>query len=416
MSTKNIILVLVVIAIGGTIWYLESGKAGRHSDAEVVSVAPRTPVLPENSTNDDTAPDSGVSGPVAATSPVATKAPAPDKSKKYPLAKEITTLDAFINTGVDAAGKPKPITISELVGKKVILVDFWTYSCINCQRTQPYLNAWYEKYKDKGLEIVGVHTPEFDFEKNLDNVKAAVVKEGIKYPVVLDNDFSTWTAYQNRFWPRKYLIDIDGYIVYDRIGEGGYDETEQEIQKLLAERADVLNISNAGIPQGVVKPAEDLQAVNGGTLETYFGSARNQTLGNGTRGVTGTQTFTKPTAGNVAQHVLYLGGTWNVQPEYAESASAGATITLSYKAQNVFFVAKAAGNSGANGVTIKITRDGKALGAEAGEDVKMVGGESTALIKEARLYKLIEDKAVGEHTIEITIPAGALEAFTFTFG
>jgi thiol-disulfide isomerase/thioredoxin len=123
--------------------------------------------------------------------------------------------------------------LSEIVGKKVVLVDFWTYSCINCQRTQPYLNAWYKKYKDAGLEIVGVHTPEFAFEKDRANVVAAVEKFGITYPVVQDNDYQTWGTYGNRYWPRKYLIDIDGYIVYDHIGEGGYEETEEKIQELL---------------------------------------------------------------------------------------------------------------------------------------------------------------------------------------
>src|SRR3989344_6786961 len=144
-----------------------------------------------------------------------------EKLARYEPAKEITTPDGFIN--IDG----EPITISEFIGKKVILVDFWTYSCINCQRTTPYLNAWYKKYgstllttSSPGLVIIGLHTPEFEFEKNYQNVLEATKKMGIKYPVVLDNDYSTWNAYQNRFWPRKYLIDIDGYIVYDHIGEG----------------------------------------------------------------------------------------------------------------------------------------------------------------------------------------------------
>ena len=127
------------------------------------------------------------------------------KAMRYERAKEITTPDGFINT--DA------ISVGELVGQKVILIDFWTYSCINCQRTTPYLNAWYETYKDQGLEIIGLHTPEFAFEEEYQNVLQAVENLGIKYPVVLDNDYSTWRAYRNRFWPHKYLIDIDGFIV-----------------------------------------------------------------------------------------------------------------------------------------------------------------------------------------------------------
>jgi thiol-disulfide isomerase/thioredoxin len=160
------------------------------------------------------------------------------KSKIYKAAKEITSPDGFINT------ESQSITIGEFVGKKVVLIDFWTYSCINCQRTLPYLNKWYEKYKNEGLEIIGIHTPEFEFEKKYDNVKKATEKFGIKFPVVLDNDFSTWRAYQNNYWPRKYLIDIDGYIIYDHIGEGAYEETEQKIKAALSERAIILKVNN----------------------------------------------------------------------------------------------------------------------------------------------------------------------------
>jgi thiol-disulfide isomerase/thioredoxin len=153
---------------------------------------------------------------------------AAEKAKIYDSAKEIVSPAGFINTDEN-------LQIKNLIGKKVVLLDFWTYSCINCQRTLPYITSWYDKYKDAGLEIIGVHTPEFAFEKEYDNVVAATKKWGVNYPVVLDNDYGTWQAYKNRYWPRKYLIDIDGYIVYDHIGEGGYDETEKKIQELLME-------------------------------------------------------------------------------------------------------------------------------------------------------------------------------------
>ena len=166
-----------------------------------------------------------------------------EKDRLYQVAKEITTPDGFINTGQNLDGSAKPISIGEFVGSKVVLVDFWTYSCINCQRTTPYLNAWYQKYKDEGLVIIGLHTPEFEFEKIYQNVLEATKSMEIKYPVVLDNDYSTWNAYRNRFWPRKYLIDINGYIVYDHIGEGKYEETEKKIQEALAERKVVLGNS-----------------------------------------------------------------------------------------------------------------------------------------------------------------------------
>ncbi len=144
-------------------------------------------------------------------------------------AAEISTPNGFINTN------GKPITIGELRNKKVVLVSFWTYSCINCKRTLPYFNDWYTKYKDQGLEIVSIHTPEFSFEHVLKNVESAVATHKIEYPVVLDNDYSTWSLYGNQYWPRRYLVNKDGYIIYDHIGEGDYEETENRIKIALEE-------------------------------------------------------------------------------------------------------------------------------------------------------------------------------------
>ena len=233
-----------------------------------------------------------------------------EKAKKYELAKEITTPDGFINTA------EQPIIISELIGKKVILIDFWTYSCINCQRTTPYLNSWYEKYKDDGFVIIGIHTPEFEFEKDYDNVKKAVEKFGIKFPVVLDNDYSTWTAYKNKYWPRKYLIDLEGYIVYDHIGEGAYEETERKIQEALEERMVALNesgeIDEALTKETYVKSGET-------SPETYFGSARN----------------------NQQASLLFPKESWNITPEFAQNINPNASIVYKYTAKDVFFVAQA---------------------------------------------------------------------------
>ncbi|MBY0376420.1 redoxin family protein, partial [Patescibacteria group bacterium] len=199
-----------------------------------------------------------------------------EKNKKFTVAPDISTPDGFINTN------NLPITISQFKGKKVVLLDIWTYSCINCQRTLPYLKEWYKKYEDEGLVIIGLHTPEFSFEKIQKNVEKAVADFGIKYPVVLDNDFSTWQAYKNQYWPRKYLIDIDGYIVYDHAGEGQYEETELAIQKALMERRDRLNMdikvsSNISNPENVVSTDSDKVK----SPEIYFGWGRNEFLGNG---------------------------------------------------------------------------------------------------------------------------------------
>ena len=318
----------------------------------------------------------------------------------YTRAPEIVNPSGFVNTD------GKPITFGEFKGKKVVLVDFWTYSCINCQRTLPYLKAWYDKYHDQGLEIISIHTPEFAFEKLQKNVEGAVQDFDLKYPVVLDNDYSTWNAFGNRFWPRKYIIDIDGYIVYDHAGEGAYDITEQAIQKALAERAKLLDANP--VSSGIITPKDVMRPEAGkvGSLEVYFGAARNESLGNGTPNTSGAQTFTLPKS--IAGNILYLSGKWNLQSEYTESTEVGAKIVYKYTARDVYFVA-----SSDKGAIIKVSFDGKPAGTFAGADVQADG---SATIQENKLYKLIHDTDYSEHTIEIEVTSGILQAYTFTFG
>jgi len=312
-----------------------------------------------------------------------------EKSKKFILAPDISTPNGFINTN------NLPITISEFKGKKVVLLDIWTYSCINCQRTIPYLNQWYKEYEDEGLVIIGLHTPEFSFEKVQENVEKAVKDFGIKYPVVLDNDFSTWQAYKNQYWPRKYLIDIDGYIVYDHAGEGQYKETEVAIQKALRERADRLDM-NVEVSSSISNP-ENVVFVESGKVrspEVYFGSARNEYFANGTAGRMGEQTLLIPPS--ISSNKLYLGGTWNMTSEYAESKSVG-SIVFNYEAKNVYITAGSVG-----GVEVEIYKD----------DVFV----KKVTIKNETLYQLIGDADYGKHVLRIVIPKAGLQAFTFTFG
>lgn len=376
---KNIILGIVLAAIAGSIIYLESGKKTAPSISLQSDVIPNIPAASSTPNRDLAA-----------------------KEKKFDWAKELINPDGFINTD--------KLKIADLIGKKVILVDFWTYTCINCQRTTPYLNAWYQKYKDQGLEIIGVHTPEFEFEKKYDNVKQAVKDERIEYPVVLDNDYATWNAYANRYWPHKYLIDIDGFIVYDHIGEGAYGETEQKIQESLEERMRVLQMQGQ-LEKDATQP-KNVTVVDSskvGSPETYFGASRNQFLGNGQSEKAGVQLFTEPS--KIELNKLYLSGNWNIADQFAKNARAGDTITFRYQAKNVYFVASSADN-----VRIKILRDGKPLGQEAGSDISK-DGSSSVLIKDARLYKLIEDPAgYGEHVLKIIIEKPGMRAFTFTFG
>ncbi len=308
-----------------------------------------------------------------------------DKIEKMhgPKAPEIVNPSGFINTN------NLPITIGQFRGKKVVLIDIWTYSCINCQRTLPYVESWYEKYKDMGLVVIGLHTPEFGFEKVKSNVEEATKKFGLTYPIVMDNDYSTWTAYGNQYWPRKYLINEDGEIIYDHIGEGNYDETEKQIQKALSE----LNQKKIGGDTTEPKNVITFDPYKVKSPEVYFGSNRNEYLGTGKIGVSGVQMFSLPIV--QLTNSLYLEGVWNIMPEYATSNS-DSKIVFKYNAKNVYIVA-----SSDTGITIKILKDGKF--------------EKNLLIKGNQLYTLIEGDNYGEHTLEIDLPAG-LNAFTFTFG
>jgi cytochrome c biogenesis protein CcdA/thiol-disulfide isomerase/thioredoxin len=321
------------------------------------------------------------------------------KEAKYPRAPELVTPDAYLNTG------GQPISLAGYRGKDVVLVDFWTYSCINCLRTIPYLNSWYAKYKNYGLVIIGVSTPEFAFEHVESNVANALVQLGIKYPVVLDNEYKIWNAYGNEYWPHEYLVDIDGFVVHDQIGEGDYDVTEKAIQAALIERAVRLGLPTTGIVQPLTTVNED-DISNVQSPETYFGSDRNEYLGNGTQGQSGDQTMTIPSS--VSLNTLYLGGTWNFQPQYAESR-AGDTIEYEYDANDIYIVAAAA-----TPVTIEVLQDGKPVGSSAGADVDPQ--TSTATISANRLYKLVHNSSAGVHTIEIKVMDAGLQAYTFTFG
>jgi cytochrome c biogenesis protein CcdA/thiol-disulfide isomerase/thioredoxin len=301
-----------------------------------------------------------------------------------PKAPELADPSGFINTD------GKPITLSQFKGKNVVLLDVWTYSCINCQRTLPYVIEWSKKYKDKGLVVIGLHTPEFAFEKVQKNVEDAVKRLGIPYPVVMDNDYATWNAYGNQYWPRKYLINENGEIIYDHIGEGNYDETELAIQDALSE----LNKSKVSDPVNVPAGAISFDPAQVQSPETYFGASRNGYLANGAQGSVGVQTLSVPA--RIESNALYLGGRWNFAPEYAATAGP-AKIIFTYSAKNVYMVASA-------GVPVEVTilKDG----------VK----QKSATIGENRLYTIIEGDSYGTHTLEIDVPSGGLQAFTFTFG
>ncbi len=335
---------------------------------------------------------------------VKTTANKEEKANIYTTAKEITTPDGFINTG------GMPVTIGEFVGKKVVLLDIWTYSCINCQRTTPYLNTWYEKYKDDGLVIIGLHTPEFEFEKVYENVLAATKRLQIKYPVALDNDYSTWTAYQNRFWPRKYLIDIDGFIVYDHIGEGGYEEMEAKIVELLNERADRLGEGDVEIASGTPKAAEEVDFSKVKTPETYLGASRVQYLANRPPNGCKNGVCDFVPSGDPTLNTFEFAGSWSIGDENAVLESGEGAIFIHFSASKVNLVA-----SGLNGgVPADIYLDGKKI------DVKNAGSSvenGTVVFDMSDLYNLVDLHGnYGEHILEIRFRTGGVSAFAFTFG
>jgi thiol-disulfide isomerase/thioredoxin len=332
-----------------------------------------------------------------------------DKSQ-FKKAPEFDKVSGYINT--------KPINLSDLKGK-VVLVDFWTYSCINCIRTIPYLVDWNQKYADKGLVIVGVHSPEFEFEKNIDNVKAAVKKFGIKYPVIQDNDKGTWNAYQNQYWPRKYIVDSEGYLRYDHIGEGGYAETEKVIQNLLQERVAQMGLDNSlsSINNNTVTEIttipENTQSVDFSKInspELYFGyQFARAPLGN-PEGFKPNQTVDYSlanTGSNIKPNIIYLDGTWKNNADNMELQSETGRIALVYSAKSVNMVA------GGNGEVL-ILEDGSTLqGKYRGADLSE---EGRFAIDGQRLYNLSMHDNYGVYSIVIDVKGKGFQAYTFTFG
>lgn len=321
-----------------------------------------------------------------------------DKSK-FKKAPELEGISGYINTS--------PETLKEEIKGKVVLYDIWTYSCINCIRTLPYITSWNEKYKDQGLVIIGIHSPEFDFEKDINNVQTAVKKYGITYPVVLDNDMKIWKAFENRYWPRKYIADDQGYIRYDHIGEGNYDETEKVIQKLLDERA-----ANQGTNTTVTKslvdiPEQDLSGFR--TPELYFGykfvSGRNQ-LGS-MEGFDPEKTVDYSIPSNIELHKFYPIGKWKNLPDSMELDSDTGSVKLLFHAKDVNIVSE--GES-----EIHVYVDDKPL--EENDKGKDISDGNILRTKGAGLYNIISSSGAQTHELELKIEPRGFKMFTFTFG
>jgi len=293
----------------------------------------------------------------------------------------------------------EPLTIPALRGR-VTLIDFWTYTCINCLRTMPYLKAWHERYADRGLTIVGVHTPEFAFERKTSNVREAIAREELRYPVVQDNAYGTWNAWGNQYWPAKYLVDAEGKVRYAHFGEGKYKETEAAIRTLLAEAGtrDVGAAASAGRPPQTSGPHA--------TAETYLGSARAQSF-SPVAPRDGTHDYT-PTTAKLPDNVFTLGGRWAVDRESARAVR-GATITARVRGTAVYLVMSSRGNRPRR---VRVEVDGKPIGRDiAGADVR----RSTVTVRRQRLYRLVKLGRFAEHVLTLHFSPG-VSGYAFTFG
>jgi cytochrome c biogenesis protein CcdA/thiol-disulfide isomerase/thioredoxin len=285
-----------------------------------------------------------------------------------------------------------PLELSALKGK-VVLVDFWTYSCVNCNRALPYVETWYKAYAADGFVVIGVHTPEFAFEHVASNVQAAVKADGITYPVALDNNDDTWNAFQNDSWPADYLIDKSGYIRYIALGEGNYNVTEKAIQELLGVSAPPKT------PTSIVPISSDQ------TPETYFGTNRASGYEGNPDETGGTHNFSKTSSLDADSWTL--SGSWQINPENITSESGSSTLTFNTQAKDVYVVAGSANNS-------PETVDVGLPSAAAGQyGVDAPGGKAT--VGMSRLYHIVSLKSAGTTTVTLTVPKG-VSLYTFTFG
>jgi thiol-disulfide isomerase/thioredoxin len=302
-----------------------------------------------------------------------------------------------------------PLTAKQLKGK-VVLVDFWTYSCINCLRSLPYMRAWAEKYKDSGLVVIGVHTPEFGFEKELPNVQKAVKKLGIDYPVALDSHNAIWNAFHNQFWPAHYFLDASGKVRYEHFGEGEYDQSERWIQQLLAERV------ARPMPGGAVsvrgQGVEAAAAMNDvRSPETYIGYERAQHFAS-PGGIKYDQQHLYAAPANPVLNQWGLAGQWTDHEQVAVLGAAGGKIVFRFHARDLHLVLGP--TTDGKPVRFRVTIDGQAPGENHGVDID---AEGNGTVSEHRLYQLVRQKgAIADHVFTIEFLDPGVQAFAFTFG
>jgi len=307
-------------------------------------------------------------------------------------APEFADTEDWFNTPGD-----RPLTLASLRGR-VVLIDFWTYTCINCIRTLPYLKAWNAAYGDHGLTIVGVETPEFGFEKDASNVRDAIAQFGLRYPVVQDNEMGTWNAYGNEYWPADYLIDAHGQVRYATAGEGEYEKTETAIRALLAEAG--YRVGAMSHPTGVIAPSEEA------TPETYTGTARAQGWIDGPKA--GLHDYGPPPAGELQLNDFAYSGTWSIGAQPAEAVS-DAGIDGEFDAKHVYLVLSSPGE---RPLQVRVVLDGRTIpAADAGSDVH----DGVVTVRRQRLYSLVSLPGDQRHRLSLRFADG-VTAYDFTFG
>jgi thiol-disulfide isomerase/thioredoxin len=303
----------------------------------------------------------------------------------------------------------KPLTASALKGK-VVLVDFWTYSCINCLRALPYIRAWADKYKDSGLVVIGVHTPEFGFEKEQPNVQKAVQTLGITYPVALDSNNAIWDAFHNQYWPAHYFIDATGKVRFEHFGEGDYDQSERWIQQLLAERAaKPMPAGTVSIHAEGVEAASDFDAVR--SPETYIGYARAQDFAS-PGGIAHDQDHLYAAPANPGLNDWGFAGSWLDHEQAAVLKVAGGKIIFRFHARDLHLVLGPTATG--KPVRYRVTIDGRPPGANHGVDTD---SEGNGVVTDHRLYQLVRQKGpIADRVFAIEFLDPGVQAFSFTFG
>ena len=407
---------------------LLAGCAGRGEDDSTTGAPPASSSTVQTESSDSTS--SGTSNTAAAQTVPALMETLPPLS--LPITDDTPRAPRIRGEGVNEWINTEELTFEGLQEQnRVVLVDFWTYTCINCIRTLPYLKQWHDKYADRGLVIVGIHTPEFDFEKSLDNVKEAVERFEIEYPVVQDNNYWNWNAFNNRYWPAKYLIDTDGYIRYSHFGEGKYEETEQAIRLLLesAQQA-VDDISDEQDFTRRIDPnARGSRDPNGLTRELYAGTSRNYSaLRSGfadpyvmneefyQKALTDIE-YTDP--GGYQNHHIYLQGLWHNGEESLRHARTTEAfedyMAIRFNAVDVNVVLRTRSDTP---YTVQIEMDGRPLLPEdAGRDIWFDDqGRSFITVDEPRLYSLVLLDRFESHELKMRSNSDEFEVFAFTFG